>query len=199
MLDNSKWMKVRAEVYEKYRRIPLASSPLYLRLEPADRGWIDMYFTLSGKDYMITLSCYPEPFLHIRKWLEDMIMRTDVLDNTLFLDCDYCYENIFHYEHLTAFHRDAGLLYLYDDLEEDYLAGYVDLHNMIKVIYTGIMTYAFESERTDQFRENWLDFIQSSDYPDELLSSAFCSQIVEYFIGNANRYDTRNHFTSIDI
>lgn len=195
MIKHSKWLKVRAEVYNKYMVLPRHCEPLGLKIEAADSGWIDMTFSISGKPYKITLSSYPEPFVGIRQWLEDIIVRTDQLDFTLDVDCDTSWNTIFHYEHLYDLDNDGGLFYLYDSDEEDYLAGYVNFHEFIRLIYTRILNYALEGEITDEFKENWLEYVSEDEYPTGLLSDVFRSEIVETYLKLNNRYETRWHFT----
>lgn len=108
MIEHRKWLKVRAEVYNKYMVLPRHCEPLGLRIDAADSGWIDMIFSISGKSYKITLSSFPEPFVGIRQWLEDIIVRTDQLDFTLDVDCDTSWDTIFHYEHLYDLDNDGG-------------------------------------------------------------------------------------------
>lgn len=195
MIDNTKWLKVRAQVYNKYTTLPKHPEPLGLRIDPADAGWIDMDFTASGSEYKITLSEFPEPFVGIRQWLEDIIVQIDRLDFTLDVDCDTAYNTIFHFEHLTSYDDYVGLFYIYDSDEDNCLSAYVNLYEFIRLIYTRILNYALEGEKTEEFRQNWLEYISEDDYPDGLLSSVFRSEIIETFLKLKHRHKTYWHFT----
>ena len=154
-----------------------------------------MYFSASGHEYKIILCEYPEPFVGIRQWLEDIIVQIDRLDFTLDVDCDTQYNTIFHIEHLETRHGDAGLFYVYDSDEDNCLSAYIDLYEFIRLVYTRILNYALEGEKTDEFRQNWLEYISEDDYPDGLLSSVFSSEIVETYLKRKCRYETYRHFT----
>ena len=75
------------------------------------------------------------------------------------------------------------------------LSGYVRLYDLVNVIYNGILNYALEGEKTEEFRENWIRYVDERDYPDGLLSSVFRSEIIEKYLELDNRYDTRWAFT----
>lgn len=195
MIDNQKWLKVRADVYNKYQELPKSYETLKLHIFPADRGWIDMIFSVAEQEYKIHLSCYPEPFLPIKKWLEDIIMRVDDIDNTLVVDCDCSWETIFHFEHLTDSGESIGIFYLYDSDEDSCLSAYLRLSDLIRLIYRGILDYAIEGESTEEFREQWIEYVEADKYVDDKLSSAFRSEIIEKFLELDNRYTTRWAFT----
>ena len=74
---------------------------------------------------------FPEPFVGIRQWLEDIIVCTDRLDFTQDVDCDYDSDTIIHFEHLYDLDNDGGLFYLYEAGSEGFLAGYINLHDFI--------------------------------------------------------------------
>lgn len=154
-----------------------------------------MYFTASGSEYKITLSEFPEPFVGIRQWLEDIIVQIDRLDFTLDVDCDTAYNTIFHFEHLTSYDDYVGLFYIYDSDEDCCLSAYINLYEFIRLIYNRILNYALEGEKTEEFRQNWLEYISEDDYPDGLLSSVFRSEIIETFLKLKHRHKTYWHFT----
>lgn len=195
MIDNAKWLKVKADVYTKYQKLPELWEPVRMHILPADQGWVNMVFSVSDREYKIYLSSVPEPFLCIKRWLEDVIIRTDNLDSTLVVNCDYSWETVFHFEHLTSFTQSVGIFYLYDSDEDNCLSGYVRLYDLVDVIYNGILNYALEGEKTEEFRENWIGYVDERDYPDGLLSSVFRSEIIEKYLELDNRYTTRWAFT----
>lgn len=195
MIDKHELLKVKAEIYNRYQRLPGQCEPFSLGIAPAEHGWIDITFSAAGVSRTTSLSCFPEPFVGIRQWLEDIIVCTDRLDFTLDVDCDHDSDTIIHFEHLYDLDNDGGLFYLYEAGSEGFLAGYINLHDFIKAIYTSILDYALEGEKTDAFRENWLEYVPSEDYPDGLLSSVFRSEIIETFLTLNNRYQTRRLFT----
>lgn len=123
MLETKKWLKVRAGVYQKYSTLPSLSESLSIRVNTPKYGWIDMYFITAEREYKIILSSYPEPFSHIKQWLEDIITNTNSQEYTLNLDCDGTYNTIFHYESLPEPKDEKGIFYLYDNTEEECLDG----------------------------------------------------------------------------
>ena len=82
MIDNQKWLKVKADAYNKYQRLPDLWEPIRMNIEPAYSGWIDSVFSVSQSEYRVYLCSFPEPFVYIKEWLEDLVMRTDNLDST---------------------------------------------------------------------------------------------------------------------
>lgn len=194
MIDNEKWLKIKADVYNKYQKLPELWEPIRMRIEPAHDGWIDIVFSISQSEYKVYLSSVPEPFLCIKEWLEDLIMRTDDLDSTKVVNCDYSWETVFHFEHLTSFKQSVGIFYLYDSDEDHCLSGYVRLYDLVNVIYNGILTYAIEGERTEDFYNHWILHVGLNDYPDELLSPLFRSEIIETYLKLDNRYEARWKF-----
>jgi hypothetical protein len=195
MIDNKKWLKVKADAYNKYQKLPDLWEPIRMSIVPAYHGWIDILFSVSQSEYKVYLSSFPEPFLYIKEWLEDLVMRTDDLDSTKVVNCDYKWEIVFHFEHLTSFKQSVGIFYLYDSDEDHCLSGYIRLYDLVNVIYNGILNYALEGEKTEEFRENWIRYVDERDYPDGLLSSVFRSEIIEKYLELDNRYDTRWAFT----
>ena len=196
MIDKHHWLKSRAEIYKQYQELPRHCEPFGLLVGPAEHGWIDMTFSTSDKHRKITLSSYPEPFVGIRQWLEDIIVCTDRLDFTLDIDCDGDWNTILHFEHLYDLDNDGGLFYLYESCEDGYLAAYINFHEFIRLIYTRILNYAIDGEKTEEFKENWFEYISDDDYPDGLLSSVFRSEIIETYLKLDNRYKTRWHFVN---
>ena len=194
MIDNKKWLKVKADAYSKYQKLPDLWEPIRMNIEPAYNGWVDIVFSVSQSEYKVYLSSVPEPFVYIREWLEDLVMRTDDLDATKVVNCDYNWETVFHFEHLTSFEHSVGIFYLYDSDEDHCLSGYVRLYDLINVIYNGILNFALEGEKHEEFYENWISYVDERDYPDGLLSSVFRSEIIEKFLELDNRYETRWKF-----
>lgn len=195
MIDNKKWLKIRAEVYNKYQELPDLWEPIRMDIKPAYNGWVDIIFSVSQSEYTAYLSSVPEPFLCIKEWLEDLIIRTDDRDCTKVINCDYNWETVFHFEHLTSFEHSVGLFCLYDSDEDHCLSGYVRLYDLVNVIYNGILNFAIEGEKTEEFYNNWITYVGLNDYPDELLSPLFRSEIIETFLKLDNRYETRWAFT----
>ena len=195
MIDNQKWLKVKADAYNKYQKPPDLWEPIRMNIEPAYSGWIDIVFSVSRSEYNVYLSSFPEPFVYIKEWLEDLVMRTDDLDSTKVVNCDYNWETVFHFEHLTSFEHSVGIFCIYDSDEDHCLSGYVRLYDLVNVIYNGILNYALEGEKTEEFRENWIGYVDERDYPDGLLSPVFRSEIIEKFLELDDRYKTRWAFT----
>ena len=195
MIDNQKWLKVKADAYNKYQKPPDLWEPIRMNIEPAYSGWIDIVFSVSRSEYNVYLSSFPEPFVYIKEWLEDLVMLTDDLDSTKVVNCDYNWETVFQFEHLTSFEHSVGIFCIYDSDEDHCLSGYVRLYDLVNVIYNGILNYALEGEKTEEFRENWIGYVDERDYPDGLLSPVFRSEIIEKFLELDDRYKTRWAFT----
>lgn len=184
MTYNGKWMNIRAEAYNKYAASTQLCDKIDLHIFPPEYGWIDMTFTVSGKEYMVTLSSCPEPFVYIKTWLEELVLCPEYIENTLTLNCDYSYDTVFHYERLAVKNGHVtGIFCLFDSTEDDFLSGYVDLHELVELIYTKILNYAEQGEANEEFVENWLEYVSDDDYPDRRLSSTFRSEIIEAYIG----------------
>jgi hypothetical protein len=196
MIDNLKWLTIKADVYNKYKHLPPKTETFDIRVDAVEAGWFDMFLSVSGREYKVVLSSFPEPFIGIRQWLEDIVVCTDRLGITLNVDCDTQWNTLFHIEHLTSYEKDEVLFYLYDTTEDDYLSGYLDLEQFVRVFYTTILNYALEGEKTESFQQNWLEYFSDEEYPDGLLSSAFRSEIIETYLVLKNRYETRRKFTN---
>jgi hypothetical protein len=182
MLETKKWLKVRAGVYNKYSTLPSICEPLSIRITPPKAGWIEVLFQVRDREYKVVLSSYPEPFIDIKRWLERVVVNTELLDYTLNLDCDGTYNTIFHYEMLPVPNDEKGIFYLYDSTETECLDGYVRKKDLIRAIYNGILDYARTHEQESEFQENWMEYMIEEDYPSGKLSSDFRSVVIEEYL-----------------
>ena len=74
-IEKSAWLLERSRLFAEYaEREPNICDRVGVRLENKKWGWINAYFSINGEEKnLIELSNVYEPFVDIKKWLENIV------------------------------------------------------------------------------------------------------------------------------
>lgn len=163
------WLNERSKLLAKYAQLkPKNANHIQLSLEKPDCGWINAHFMVNNveKTY-IEFSRVYEPFMDIKKWLEDIAYnqyRFKYAPSMLNIDCE-CYNAFLYYEPIVwggnlinnKHYRCYGLFYIFETPNDQItLDAFCNTREFVKTFYTSILNYAKEMQEYDQFIEDWV-------------------------------------------
>ena len=160
------WLNERSKLLAKYaEHMPKNANYVQVSFDPPKYGWIIMHISVNyNEKAVITLSAdTDEPFEKIIKWMEN-IVTSDYGISLTEMDCDpnlvamYFDPIVFWDNYKGHAFRDGycGLFYIYDTdgnkISFDTLCTEKDL---VKNIYSTMISYAKEMLQNEDFVENW--------------------------------------------
>lgn len=193
-----------AEIYRHIDTIRL--SEFDLRITGPDCGWLDIYFSLDGKEVFTfePSDVYP-PFPDLRSWLDDMLHFYDIPSKAFLVDCEgyhtiFSYDFIGHIETETD-HEPAVFIQIADDYSENEdkntVQFIVAIRQFVGCFYEKLKNYMFENRRI--FSRNW-DHPNGGDFDIRKLMRSFVSKSIERELDMMNRHpDDLDHWPLIRI
>ena len=202
------WLNERSKLYAKYaEKMPKSTNYVQVSFDPPQYGWICMHISVNyNEKACITLSADTDnPFEKIIRWLES-IVTSDYGVSLTMMDCDpnlvtMYFDPILYWDGYRghAF-RDGycGLFYVYDtDGHKIIVDTLCTSKDLVKAIYTSIISYAKEMQQNDNFVEEWTWHLYNheldgydEDSPElkEYFLKKVRSEILENYLGLNSNY-----------
>ena len=163
------WLNERSKLFAKYAEsMPRKFDKIELKLDHPDCGWIDMHFNVNGVEKtFIELSAVYEPFMDIKKWLENITVNQSKFNygpNMVDIDCEG-YHVYLYYEPIVwapelicgNHHTYYGLFYIYETLHNQIsLEAFCNTWEFVNTFYHSIINYAKEMQGYEKFIDDWV-------------------------------------------
>ena len=171
-IEKSAWLLERSRLFAEYaEREPNICDRVGVRLENKKWGWINAYFSINGEEKnLIELSNVYEPFVDIKKWLENIVKNEKEYKHIVSMVEINCegYGAALYYEPMLTLNNnwngcepwiclDTGIFYIFDSADNKVWADAIcDTRDFVKSIYESIINFAKEMQQDDGFIDDWV-------------------------------------------
>ena len=163
------WLSGRAEILGKYAKgLPKNIDEVWLVCDYPDAGWMNINWFKNGVKVGLTVfSDVYDGFMPLKEWLEEISTFKKDTAPSVRIDCEmgklaFYFEPIWfcddkEYEGTKLWHRNCGIFYIYDELEDGYiLDAYCDTGLFVRTIYGCLLNQAKEMQENPNFADDWI-------------------------------------------